>query len=221
MSPDHAPLTRSDAEPASHDDSGAITRTGLLKLIGAGAAGAAGLTLLSDHTASAAAPKSKATDVAILQYALTLEHLGASFYAAALKSASLSGHAKQAATAFHSQELQHVAFVKKTISSLGAKPHAEQKFDFGSSVKSQSAFLTTAAKLEMLCVETLNGAAPLVSKPVLIGASELVSVEARHVSWVLGILGENAAPDAFTPALTATASQAAVKQLGFVKGALS
>ena len=73
----------------------------------------------------------------------------------------------------------------------------------------------------MLCVETLNGAAPLVSKPVLIGASELVSVEARHVSWVLGILGENAAPDAFTPALTATASQAAVKKLGFVKGALS
>jgi hypothetical protein len=31
-----------------------------------------------------------------------------------------------------------------------------QSFDFGSAVQSQSAFLTTAAKLEMLCVEILN-----------------------------------------------------------------
>jgi hypothetical protein len=221
MSTDHAPLMRCDAGQSSHDDSGAITRTGLLKMIGAGAAGAVGLTLLSDHDAFAAAPKSKATDVAILQYALTLEYLGASFYEAALKGGKLSGKAKQIATVFAAQERQHVTFVKQTITKLGSKPHAEQTFDFGSALKSQSAFLMTSATVEMLCVETLNGAAPLVTKPVLIGAAELVSVEARHVSWVLGILGENAAPDTFTPALTATASQAAVKKLGFVKGGLS
>ena len=111
--------------------------------------------------------------------------------------------------------------MQKTLKSLGATPHASQKFDFGSTTKSRTAFLKTSQQIEETCVETLNGAAPLVTKPVLIGASELVSVEARQASWVRAILGENAAPFAFNPAFTAAQSQAAVKKLGFVKGALS
>jgi rubrerythrin len=193
----------------------------VLKLIGAGVAGAAGLTLLTDGSAFAATSKSTKTDVMILQYALTLEYLGASFYESALQNAHLTGHAHEAAIAFRSQERQHVTFVRATLSKLGAKPHHEQKFDFGSATRSQKAFLQTSEKIEMLCVETLNGAAPLVTKPVLKGAAELVSVEARHVSWVRGILEQNAAPNAMTPALTAAASQAALKKLGFVKGGLS
>ena len=125
------------------------------------------------------------------------------------------------ALAFRGHERAHVTFVKATIVKLHGKPHAEQTFDFGSATKSQTAFLKTSEKIEQMCVETLNGAGPLVSKPVLIGASELVSVEARQASWVRAILNQNAAPNTFTPPLTAAQSQAAVKKLGFVKGALS
>ncbi len=224
MTPDQAPVAFPDQTAAPEDETGGMTRSGLFKLLGASGAGAAGLTLLTSSpafAATAAAPKSTATDLTILQYALTLEYLGASFYASALKNANLKGDAKTVATMFKGHEEKHVAFVKATITKLGGKPHAEQKFDFGSSTASQTAFLKTSAKIEEMCVETLNGAGPLVSTPVLIGASELVSVEARQASWVRAILGENAAPFAFNPAYTAAQSMAAVKKLGFVKGGLS
>jgi hypothetical protein len=224
MTEDHAPVALPDPSGATEDASGAMTRSGLFKVLMGGAAGATGLTLLTSSSAFAAsravAPGNK-TDVTILQYALTLEYLGASFYESALQHAHLSGDAHEVALAFRGHERAHVKFVQTTLKKLGATPHAEQKFDFGSATKSKTAFLKTSAMIEEMCVETLNGAGPLVTKPVLIGASELVSVEARQASWVRAILGENAAPFAFNPAYTAAQSMAAVKKLGFVEGRLS
>ena len=135
MSLDRAPVPLPGPDAPTQDGAGALTRAGVLKMIGAGAAGAAGLTLLTDNSAFAAAPKSTKTDLAILQYALTLEYLGSSFYESALKNANLSGKAKQVAIAFRGHELAHVAFVKKTITMLGGTPHAEQTFDFGSATR--------------------------------------------------------------------------------------
>jgi hypothetical protein len=224
MTPDQAPVALPDASAPPEDDTGAMTRSGLFKLIAGGGAGAAGLTLLTSSTAFAAsanAAPSTATDVTILQYALTLEYLGAAFYESALQHAHLTGVAHEVALAFRGHERAHVTFVQATLKKLGATPHPAQTFDFGSATRSRTAFLKTSAKIEEMCVETLNGAGPLVTKPVLIGASELVSVEARQASWVRSILGENAAPFAFNPAYTAAQSMAAVKKLGFVKGALS
>jgi hypothetical protein len=225
MTEDHAPVALPDPSAPPEDESGAVTRSGLFKLLMGGGAGAAALTLLTSPAAFAAGSRSVApgnkTDVTILQYALTLEYLGASFYESALAHAHLSGDAHEVALAFRGHERAHVKFVQATLTKLGAKPHAEQTFDFGSATKSKTAFLKTSAMIEEMCVETLNGAGPLVTTPVLIGASELVSVEARQASWVRAILGENAAPFAFNPAYTAAQSQAAVKKLGFVKGALS
>jgi rubrerythrin len=222
MSEDLGPATAAGLDASPQDDNGGLTRAGLIKLLGAGAAGAAGLSLVfADPALAASSKKSTATDLTILQYALTLEYLGAAFYESALQNAHLTGDAQEIATTFRNQERQHVAFVQKTIKSLKGTPHAAQTFDFGSSTGSKDAFLKTAETIEMLCVETLNGAAPLVTTPVLKGAAELVSVEARHVSWVRAVLGQNAAPNAFTPVLTAAGSQAAVKKLGFVHGGLS
>lgn len=219
MSRYQAPVALPDPAEPEESKSGGTTRAGLFKMIAAGGAGAVGLTLLTDRSAFAAAatkPSTK-TDVAILQYALTLEYLGASFYADALKSANLSGEAKTIATTFEQHELAHVAFVKKTLTSLGATPHAEEKFSFGPATKSRQAFLETSAVIEEMCVETLNGAGTLVTTPVLIGASELVSVEARQASWVRAVLGRNAAPYKFNPFLTPAQSQARLNRLGFVK----
>jgi ferritin-like protein len=224
MTSAQAPVAIPDAGAPPEDESGALTRAGLFQLIGASAAGAAGLTLLSSPAAFASetrAAPNRATDVKILQYALTLEYLGATFYDSALKHARLSGDAHEVALAFRGHERAHVKFVRATLTKLGAKPHPAQRFDFGAATRSRLAFLKTSATIEEMCVETLNGAGPLVSKPVLIGASELVSVEARQASWVRGILGIDPAPFAFSPYLTAAQSMAAVKKLGFVKGGLS
>ena len=203
------------AEP-SLDEAGGMTRTGFFKLLAGTVGGGAGLTLLAGSSAAAAAPSTK-TDLAILQYALTLEYLGAAFYESALQHAHLSGEAHEVALAFRGHERAHVAFVQKTIKSLGGTPHASETFDFGSATASRAAFLRTSAMVEEMCVETLNGAGPLVSKPVLAGASTLVSVEARQASWVRAILGHDPAPFAFNPALTAAQSMARLRKLGFVK----
>ncbi|MBV9818943.1 MAG: ferritin-like domain-containing protein [Solirubrobacterales bacterium] len=141
-------------------------------------------------------------DLKILQYALTLEYLGAAFYESALRHARLSGEAHEIALTFRGHERAHVGFVSQVIRSLGGRPHAPEKFVFGSATRSRQAFLKTSAKIEEMCVETLNGARPPVSKPVLMGAGELVSVEARQASWVRTVLSVDPAPFAFNPDLT-------------------
>ena len=215
----HPRVAVPDPDGATHDDAGGMTRTGLFKLLGATVAGATGLTLLADPSAHAASltPGTVKTDLTILQYALTLEFLGAAFYESALKHAKLSGEAHEVALAFRGHERAHVKFVQGTIKGLKGTPHPMETFDFGSATRSRTAFLKTSAMIEEMCVETLNGAGPLVSKPVLAGAGTLVSVEARQASWVRAILGDDPAPFAFNPALTAAQSMARLHKLGFVK----
>ena len=139
-----------DPEQAPYDDQGGMTRTGLFKLLAGSAAGAAGITLLVDSGAQAAAPTpgTKQTDLTILAYALTLEYLGVAFYESALTHAHLSGEAHEIALAFRGHERAHVTFVSKTIRSLGGTPHAAETFAFGSATQSKQAFLTTSAKIE-------------------------------------------------------------------------
>ena len=206
-----------DPDLAPEDESGGITRTGLFKLLAGSVAGAAGLTLLASPAAFAAPVPGTEVDLTVLQYALTLEYLGAAFYESALQHAGLSGEAHAVAHAFRGHERAHVIFVQTTIRSLGGHPHPTETFDFGAATRSQTAFLRTSARIEEMCVETLNGAGPLVTKPVLAGAGTLVSVEARQASWVRAILGADPAPFVFNPTLTATESMTRLKKLGFVK----
>jgi hypothetical protein len=199
------------------DDRGAMTRAGVLKLFGATAAGATGLALIeAGPSAAATARYSSATDITVLQYALMLEHLGATFYNEALESAHLTGAAKTIAETFRSHERAHVVAVEKAIKSLGGTPNASPTFNFGSAVKSQAAFLATSEKIETLCVETIDGAGALVSKPVLATAATLVSVEARQVSYVRYVLGVSPAPYLLFPAVTPTQSMAKVAATHFI-----
>jgi hypothetical protein len=199
------------------DDGGAMTRAGVLKLFGATAAGAAGLSLIEAGQSAAATPRySTATDLTVLQYALMLEHLGATFYNEALASAHLTGTAKSLAETFRSHERAHVVAVEKAIKSLGGTPNPSPTFNFGSAVKSEKAFLTTSEKIETLCVETVDGAGGLVSKPVLATATTLVSVEARQVSYVRYVLGLSPAPYLLFPAVTPTESMAKLAATHFI-----
>jgi hypothetical protein len=56
-----------------------------------------------------------------------------------------------------------------------------------------------------------------VTKATLKGASQLVSVEARHVAWVRDLRDLDPVPMAFDPAATAAQTKSRAKASGFVK----
>jgi hypothetical protein len=183
-----------------------------------------GATLLGGFaakTASAAAfTPSKANDLKILQLALVFEHLGAEYYDTALEDGKLSTGARKYATLARRDERDHVRFVQAAIRSLGGKPNPKPTFDFGRVPLRTSSFLKTALAIEETCVETLNGAGPLVNtKAVLAGAGQLVSVEARQVTYIRILRGEQPIETSriVDPGITAKTAVARARKLGFIK----
>src|ERR1700712_562641 len=119
------------------------SRRGFLKTSGIAVGGAAVAGgLLPTAGAMAATPKG---DVAILNFALTLEYLESAFYASALKHAGLTGEHKRLARTVHQHEAAHVAALKKALGSAAVK---RPTFAFGSAVQSQAAFTATAVVLQ-------------------------------------------------------------------------
>jgi hypothetical protein len=159
---------------------------------------------------------SKKGDIAILNYALTLEYLETAFYAGALKHAGLTGEHKRFATTVYSHEKAHVQALKQA---LGAKAVKRPSFDFGAAVRSQSAFSATSIVLEDTGVEAYQGQAPNIkSSAILKAAISIHPIEARHAAWIRNIAGQQPAPASFNPALPMSAVLAAVKGTGFIVG---
>ncbi len=211
-------LARMDRDGALEEAVSGITRGAAIKSLFAGVAGAAtGAALLGGAPAAFAATPSRKTDLKVLQLALVLEHLGATFYAEAASTGALKGETLTFAKTVRGHERQHVAFVQKAIRSLGGTPAKPPRFDFGSVTHSASRFRKASASLEELCVEALNGAGPLVTKATLKGAAQLVSVEARHVAWVRDLRDQDPVPAAFDPAATAAQTKSRAKRSGFIK----
>jgi Ferritin-like domain len=175
---------------ASHQRQLALSRRGLL---GAAVAGA-GALLLGGSEARAAAGLS-ANDVGILNYALVLEYLQASFYTEAEQSGALSGKTAQAAKVVGATERAHVKAFQKL---LGAKAIKRPLFDFQGVTEAQQPFLKTAVAFEDLAVAAYKGQAPkLQSSAVLAAAVGIHSVEARHAAWVRQLFGITPAVNAF------------------------
>jgi hypothetical protein len=129
------------------------------------------------------AKPSKSQDLAILNYALTLEYLESAFYADAVKGGALHGAAKTFAKTVAGHEATHVVALRKTITSLGGKPVAKPSFDFKGTTRNQGKFLATSFVLENTGVEAYLGqAGRLQSKALLAAAASIVTVEARHAS---------------------------------------
>ncbi len=138
-------------------------------------------------------------DVPILNYALTLEHLEHTFYRGGLKqfskdelmgADSLSKFGEEVRMevpdyleTVRDDESAHVQAITKTIESLGGDPVGAAKYDFG--YKTPSDFLKVAKALENTGVSAYLGAAPnVVSNDVLGAAAGILSVEARHASFL-------------------------------------
>jgi hypothetical protein len=196
------------AESAAHHSRRNFLRTSGLALGGAAVAGG----LLPGAALAASTPKG---DVAILNFALTLEYLESAFYASALQHAGLTGEHKRFARTVHQHEAAHVAALRKALGSAAVK---RPTFDFGSAVTSQGAFTTTAITLEDTGVQAYQGQTPFIrSSAVFKAAISIHPVEARHAAWIRNLAGQSPAPAAFNPALSKSQVLAAVAGTGFIK----
>jgi Ferritin-like domain len=196
------------ADSAAHQSRRNFLRTSGLALGGAAVAGG----LLPGAALAASIPKG---DVAILNFALTLEYLESAFYASALKHAGLTGEHKRFARTVHQHEAAHVAALRKALGSAAVK---RPMFDFGSAVTSQGAFTATAITLEDTGVQAYQGQTPFIrSSAVFKAAISIHPVEARHAAWIRNLAGQSPAPAAFNPALSKSQVLAAVAGTGFIK----
>jgi hypothetical protein len=165
-----------------------------------------------------------ASDIAILNFALTLEYLEAAFYAQA--KGNNVGNGQQNLTAFigvvAGHEAAHVKFLK---GALGAKAVKQPTFDFKDAVTDQAKFAATAQVLEDTGVQAYLGqAGNIKNKKILAAAGSILPVEARHAAWIRDINGKFTgqqplpAPSAFQSAKTKAQILAAVKGTGFIVG---
>jgi len=210
-------------EAAEQVDPG--TRAAFLKKAGIGLGAVAGSTAFMGALPSLAmGATTPASDIAILNFALTLEYLEAAFYAQA--KGNNVGNGQQNLSAFigvvASHEAAHVAFLKKA---LGRKAVAKPTFDFKDAVTNQTKFAATAQVLEDTGVAAYLGqAANIKSKKILAAAGSILPVEARHAAWIRDINGKFTgqaplpAPAAFQGAKTKAQILAAVKGTGFIVG---
>jgi hypothetical protein len=171
-------------------------------LRGAMAAGAMyGATAIGPYVSNALAA-SGSGDVAILNFALTLEYLESDFYNVKGKSVGLSGEAKSLATLLGDQEAEHVAALTKAISAAGGTPVKKPTFVFP--VTNQASFLKLAYTLENVGVGAYNGAGPSLKNPAyLAAAGSIVQVEARHAAAIGLLINKSVTPNgAFDKPLT-------------------
>jgi len=134
----------------------------------------------ASSTTSTSAASSGSGDLAIVNYALTLEYLESQFYAKVISSGLFSGKDLSVLKTFGAEEDQHVAALKAVAMKLGT-PAMEPMGKFP---------IKTAAQVTMLAatVENLGAAAYLgqagniQSKEILASALAIHTIEARHAA---------------------------------------
>jgi rubrerythrin len=186
------------------------SRKRFLKMVGGtGAASAFGIFLAacgsddsssSGKTSTSKKPSSSAankSDLEIVQYALTLEHIETDFYNAVIKSGVVKDK-KLAATAqmIRDNEQEHVDALTQTVKQLGGTPK-KPKTTFDSVIKGgANMVLQTAAAVENLgAAAYLGQAGRIKSKDVLAAALAIHTVEGRHAAALNEAAGKTIVPD--------------------------
>jgi len=197
------------------DRDGALQEAGLLSragfLTGAAVAGAAAVLGVAPGSAAAAVGR---RDADILNYALNLEYLQASFYSEAERTKAITGDARRATEVVGAVERAHVSAFRGL---LGRKAIKKPRYDFQGVTEENGAFLKTAVAFEDLAVAAYKGQAARVrSEDVLASALGIHTVEARHAAWMRYLNGARPAVNAFDEPQTEREITRVVVATGFI-----
>ncbi|KAL5408087.1 hypothetical protein PMIN04_011520 [Paraphaeosphaeria minitans] len=184
---------------------GIIARQGTSSSTTSSAAAATSSAAAAPPAAAPAAGKGL-TDVDILQFALTAEHLESTFYSQGFAKFPMSDFTALGLTdsqvktlmVVGQTEATHVTTLQAAIAGAGAKPVEPCMYNFNASLKDAKTMVATARVLEAVGVSAYLGAAPLVnSSDVLTAAATIVTVEARHQAFIRSASGAEPIPAAF------------------------
>lgn len=185
--------------------------------------GSSSSTASSGAATSAAADPSTATtssmssssgsgsgDLAIVNFALTLEYLESQFYDKVIKSGLFHGKALSVLKTFGAEEADHVQALKTVAGQLGTAA-AEPMGKFPIHTAAQVTAL--AATVENLGASAYLGqAAKIKSKEILAAALSIHTIEARHAATLSLLLKKSPTPDgAFAKPMSMAQVLAAVK----------
>jgi rubrerythrin len=196
-------------------ESAASRRTFLQRSAAAGA-GALALSVAGSNAALAHEVEDEDTsDVDVLNYALTLEHLEHAFYRDGLErfgepdfesARTLQGLAYRMRKdvrpnfeAIRDHEKTHVDTLTAVVEDLGGDPVTEACYDFG--LEDVDDFIAVAGVLENTGVSAYDGAISMVERAELLTAgATIATVEARHASYLNTLNEQDPFPSAFDDA---------------------
>jgi rubrerythrin len=145
-------------------------------------------------TASTSATGSSSGDLAILNYALTLEYLETGFYEKVVASGLFSGQVASLIKTFGGQEKTHVEALKGAVEKLGGTPAANPNGKFPINSATQVAEL--AYTVENLGAAAYLGQAGNIQSPeILATALAIHTVEARHAATLGTLVKKSLTPD--------------------------
>lgn len=143
-------------------------------------------------------------DFAILNFALTLEHLEDVAYRQAIASGKLTGQNMVYAQQFGAQEHQHVVLITGVLQQAGKTPVAEQAHYNFPAYSDEHAIIDFLRVLEETGVGAYSGAAQYITdkQGILPVAGGIQQVEARHAAILRRQDGMAPVPGAFEKSLT-------------------
>jgi hypothetical protein len=152
-----------------------------------------GSTAAATTTAAAGGSGSGSGDLAIVNYALTLEYLEAEFYEKVIASGLFSGSTLSTLKTFGAEEKAHVAALEGVAKGLGT-PAAKPVGKFP--LKDAASVAKLAATVENLgAAAYLGQAANIQSKEILAAALSIHTVEARHAATLNTLLKLSPTPN--------------------------
>lgn len=157
----------------------------------AGIIGVGSTLAVGGFSRRASSAQAEDSDLAILNYALTLEYLEADFYTQGVDGGTLSGRELALVTPIRDHEDAHVAALTATITDLGGTPVKSPKFKYPNGTFTNKAkFLQTASVFEELGVTAYHGQVKLIKNVDLLGAAAAIAgVESRHAAILADMTG--------------------------------
>jgi rubrerythrin len=151
--------------------------------------------LLGALAAPARATAAAKSDVAILNFALTLEYLQASFYTETERNSVVGGALARVPEQLGAVERAHVKALQDVLGQAAVK---RPSFNFRGTTEDREQFLRTAVAFEDLAVAAYKGQATEIESPGLLAAAVAIhSVEARHAAWMRYLAGVTPSATAF------------------------